>query len=224
MPPVLRLSVLVATIALADSVNPATVGPALYLATVPNPRRRIGEFAAAFFAVNLVGGALLVLGPGQVLLSLVPRPSPVTKHLVEVVAGALLILLAGVLAIGRARFGAAELPTSRLEGGRAWAAGGGLAALELPTALPYLAAIAAIVGSGRALPAQLALVGLFNIVFMLPVVGILAAVTLAGPGTRSRLERAGERLRVRWPMVFATLALVAGVALLTFGLLGLALG
>jgi cytochrome c biogenesis protein CcdA len=222
MPPVLRLSLLVASIAFADSLNPATVGPALYLSTVSRPRRRIAEFAAAFFGVNLLGGVLLVLGPGQVILSLVPQPSPLTKQLVEVVAGAFLIVLAGVVAIGTARSSGLGVPSPRVEGSRAWAAGGALAALELPTAFPYLAAIAAIVGSGAGLPAQLALVSLFNIVFMLPVAAILAIVTLAGPGTRARLERVGEWLRRQWALIFATLALLAGTTFLTFGLLGLA--
>jgi cytochrome c biogenesis protein CcdA len=220
----LRLSLLVASIALADSLNPATVGPALYLSTLPRPRRRIGEFAAAFLVVNLVGGALLVLGPGEVILSLVHRPNRLTKHLVEVVAGALLVALAAALAAGRLRLGAFDVGSSRLSGRTAWAAGAGLAVVELPTAFPYLAAIAAIVGSGVTLPAQLALVALFNVVFMLPVAAILAVLTLAGPGAQSRLQEAGEWLRTRSRLVFATLALLAGLALLTFGLLGLAHG
>jgi cytochrome c biogenesis protein CcdA len=217
----LRLSLLVTSIALADSINPATVGPAMYMSTRARARRRIGEFAAAFLVVNLVGGALLVLGPGQFILSLAHRPSRLTKHLVEAVAGGLLIVLAAALASGRVRFGALEVASPRFSGRSAWAAGGVLALVELPTAFPYLAAIAAIVGSGSTLPAQLSLVALFNLVFMLPVAAILAALTLAGPGARSRLQEAGGWLRTRSRLVFAALALVAGVALLTFGLLGL---
>jgi cytochrome c biogenesis protein CcdA len=219
----LRVLVLVISIALADALNPGTVVPALYFATTEDGRRRVAAFAAAFFAVNLVGGVILVLGPGQLLLDAISHPSETAKFTVEVVAGGILLVIGAVL-LARGPRGAAE-PESALvpPGGRgAGALGATIAALELPTALPYFAAIAAIVGSGVGLVSQLVLVGVFNVVFISPVLAILIALSVAGPGIEPKLRRIGERLRTGWRRAGGWLALVAGVLLLGFGATGLA--
>jgi hypothetical protein len=70
----LRLLILVVSIAIGDSLNPSTVAPALYLATTDHPRRQVGGFIVGVFAVNLLAGLLIMLGPGQLLLALIPRP------------------------------------------------------------------------------------------------------------------------------------------------------
>ena len=44
-----------AAIAVVDSLNPSTVGPALYLATAPNARRGVAAFTAGVAVVSLVG-------------------------------------------------------------------------------------------------------------------------------------------------------------------------
>ena len=91
---VFQPTLLVVSIALADSLNPSTMAPALYLTTVRRPRRRVAEFAAGVFVVNMVGGALLVLGPGQLILSAVPRTSHQAKHVIELVIGLALLVFA----------------------------------------------------------------------------------------------------------------------------------
>jgi cytochrome c biogenesis protein CcdA len=218
---VLQLTLLVVSIALADSLNPSTMAPALYLTTVHRPRRRVAEFAAGIFAVNMVAGALLVLGPGQLILSAVPHTSHHAKHVIELVVGLALLVFAALLVIGRHRVAARIAPTRRAaRGQRAWALGAGIAAVELPTAFPYFAAIAAIVGSDISLPRQLALVGLFNAIFVLPVVLVVVALALAGPRIEPRLERTGEWLQERWPTVFAILAGAVGTGLTVVGVVG----
>jgi hypothetical protein len=48
---VLALVLLVASIALADSLNPTTIGPALLVATRDRPARALGGFTLGVFAV-----------------------------------------------------------------------------------------------------------------------------------------------------------------------------
>ena len=79
---------------------------------------------------------------------------------------------------------------------------------------------AAIVGSGISLPRQLALVGLFNAIFVLPVVLVLVALELAGPRIEPRLAQIGDWLQERWPTVFAILAGAVGVGLTVVGVVG----
>jgi len=93
---VLRLLGLVISIGLADSINPSTIAPALYLASGERPRARVAEFTIAVFAVYLAGGALITLGPGQLIRSAVPDldVAHTVRHVAELVAGFVLIAAA----------------------------------------------------------------------------------------------------------------------------------
>jgi cytochrome c biogenesis protein CcdA len=215
---VLKLAILLFGIALADSANPATVGPAIYLATVRRPVRRVGEFTLAFFILNFAAGVLIVVGPGELIVTLASRPGPVARHVVELAAGAVLIGIAVGLFLGRTRLATIGERGTELRSGQAWALGATIAAAELPTALPYFASLAAIIGSGFGLPRQLALVALFNVVFVAPLLAIMAVVAFGGERAELVLRRGGDWLRRRWPLVFASVALVAGLALFGFGL------
>jgi cytochrome c biogenesis protein CcdA len=215
------VTALVASIAIADSANPATIGPALYLAAKERPRRQLTEFAVGFFGVNLAGGILVLLGPGQLLLAILPRPGSTAERVIELVVGLALIGLA--IAILAAPERLARLGTDRAgeRGLRPWGLGAAIAAAELPTALPYFGAIAAILGSGVGLGQQIALVALFNVLFVLPVLIMLVALTLAGAKAERRIESLRDWLQPRFPRIFAALALLAGTALTTIGLSGL---
>jgi cytochrome c biogenesis protein CcdA len=215
---VLRLVVLMAGIALADSINPTTIGPALYLATVERPVRRVAEMTAAFFAVNFAAGVVIVAGPGQLLVSLASKPGPEARHIVELVVGAILIGVATALFLGRTRLAESSIAGTNLSSGHAWALGATIAGAELPTAFPYFAALAAVIGSGLGLMHQLALVLLFNIVFVAPLLVIMGAVAFGGERAERRLRRAGDWIRKHWPVLFASVALVLGLILTALGL------
>ena len=204
----LKLAILLFGIALADSANPATVGPALYLATVSRPVRRVGEFTLAFFSLNFAAGH-----PISPL-----SPIPEARHVVELLAGVVLIGIAVGLFLGRTRLATIGEGGTELRSRQAWALGATIAAAELPTALPYFASLAAIIGSGLGLPNQIALVALFNVVFVAPLLAIMAVVAFGGERAELVLRRGGDWLRRRWPLVFASVALVAGLALFGFGL------
>src|SRR4051794_23955508 len=117
-----------------------TLAPATYLATLEHARRRVAEFLAGFLAVNFLGGLVVMLGPGRLLLALLPRPSDEAKHIIELIAGVALLVLAALLWVRRVKLRERQLPTA--SGRRTGVMlGAGLAAVELPTALPYFAAI-----------------------------------------------------------------------------------
>lgn len=218
----LRVLALVISIALADAINPGTVAPALYLATTEHARKRLVEFAGAFLVVNFAGGVLIALGPGQLVLAAVPDPSTTAKSVVELVAGVVLLGIGAVLlALHRGPTESKAAPFSLGKRG-AGALGATIASVELPTALPYFAGIAVIVGSGVGVVSQILLLAVFNVVFISPVVAILIMVSFAGPGTQARLGRTGDWLRAKWRPLFAWLAVIAGVLLAGFGLTGLA--
>lgn len=222
----LALALLVASIGLADSLNPSTIAPALLLATGSRAVRRIAGFTAGVFAVSFAGGLLIVLGPGELLLRVLPHPGHHAKAIAELVGGVLLLALAAALWAARRRVGARlSIAGGRRRGGNArsaFALGAGIMAVELPTALPYFAAIAAIVAARVPLVHRLVLLTVFNVAFISPLLVILAIRLLAGERATRGLERLGEWLRREAASLVAGLLGLLGSLAVVVGLVGLA--
>jgi cytochrome c biogenesis protein CcdA len=220
----LRLLILVVSIALGDSVNPSTVAPALYLATTNQPRRQLAGFILGVFSVTLLGGLLILLGPGELLLSLVPKPSATAKHLTELIAGVAIVALAALLWFRRGSLAERKLPSAKASGRSSLALGAGIAAIELPTALPYFAAIALITGSSFDLATRLGMLVAYNVAFVLPLLAILVTVMVVGEEAEPVLRKANRWLQERWPVLLAGLSLLVGLGLMGFGLAGISEG
>jgi cytochrome c biogenesis protein CcdA len=218
---VLQTLVVVVTIGLGDSVNPSTVGPALYLASGERGAARVLEFMLGAGAIYLVGGAILTLGPGHLLIGLLPNPRPRTRFWIELGAGLALSIVAWIVWVRRRRL--AERNARSLEPKRksAFVLGASIMAVELPSAFPYFAAIAAIVGSGAGTLEQLILLGIFNACFLLPLVLIAAALRLGGEGTQRLVIRGRKLLTTRWPQALAVVLALFGLFVIALGATGL---
>lgn len=218
----LRLIGLVISIGIADSLNPTTIAPALYLASSANARGKVIRFTGAVFSVYLVGGLIIALGPGQLLLSLVPHPGRHLGYVLELAAGVAMLTGAAFLWGYRDRLGQREVqPEVRDQRRSSALLGATITAVELPTAFPYFAAIAAIVGSDFDIFRQVMLLVLFNLCFITPLLGIIATLTFAGPNAQRLLTAGREKLEANWPVVLATLALLAGLFVTFLGITGL---
>jgi hypothetical protein len=204
----LRLIGLAISIGLADALNPSTIAPALYLASSDHPRRNVTEFTLAVFGVFLLGGAIILLGPGQAVLAIVPRPSATVRQIAEVVAGGVILAAAGVLWRRRARLARRQLPVPRSE----------------RRSSAVLGATISIVGSGYDLPRQVILLALYNGCFVLPLLLIMGTLAVAPDRSEEILGRARRFLQRYWPQVLAGLALLAGVFVTLLGATGLASG
>lgn len=219
----LRLLGLVLSIGLADSMNPSTIGPGLYLASGDNPRRAVLEFSAGTFAVFAFAGLVLTVGPGEAILALVPHPGPTARYILETIAGLAMLVAAAVLWIRRDTLGRREDERTRVRRRSPAVMGAAIAVVELPTAFPYFAVIVAIVGSGVGLIKELVLVVIYNVCFVLPLLGVALMLTVAGDRAVDILTRAREWLHRHWPILVAGLALVAGIFVITLGVTGLTL-
>jgi cytochrome c biogenesis protein CcdA len=217
----MRLLGLVITVGLADSMNPSTIAPGLYLATGEGARRDLIQFILGAGGIYLVGGALIVLGPGEALLALVPHPSALTRYILETIAGSVVLIGGALLWPRRDRLAQRELPARRGGGRSAFVLGLTIMAVELPTAFPYFAVIAAVVGSGLNLGGQMVLIAIYNLCFVLPLLAILATVVFAGDRAGPILVRGRDFLQRRWPLLLAGLALVAGVFVTVLGVTGI---
>jgi cytochrome c biogenesis protein CcdA len=216
----LRLIVIMISIGLADSLNPSTVAPALFLASGSDPKRTVAEFAAGVFLVYFLGGLLIALGPGAIVLSLVPRPDHATTKVLEVMAGVVLIIVSLLLWRYRKPLGDRRLPQVNAKSRGSWVLGASITAVELPTAFPYFGALTAVVGSGLDFGAQLLLVLIFNVCFILPLLGIWLVLELGGEHASAYLTRSREFLERHWPLLLAVVALVAGGITIGLGLTG----
>lgn len=218
-----RLLGLMISIGLVDSLNPSTIAPALYLATGHHPRRRVAEYTLAVFVVYLAGGLLIALGPGALIRSVLPSGHLTVRHIAEIVAGAILFVAAILVWQRRHRIAQRGLPQPR---GRRSSIllGATITAVELPTAFPYFAAIAAVVGGGIGPPREVILLLIFNVCFVLPLIGILITLVVAGPRS-DRILGVGRRfLERRWPHILAILLALVGVLAILLGSSGLAGG
>ncbi len=217
----IRLIGIVISIGLADSLNPTTIAPALYFATGERGRNRVAEFTAAVFAVYFIGGAAILVGAGNLLNSLLPHPRHHITDLVEIAVGVAMLGVAGILWRHRHRLAEREPPDFDPHGRSSWVLGASITAVELPTAFPYFAALAAIVGSDLDAVRDLILLALFNVCFVLPLLGILATLTFAPDSSDRLLASARDFLQRHWPAVLATVALLAGLFVVALGVSGL---
>ncbi|HUE26946.1 MAG TPA: GAP family protein [Solirubrobacteraceae bacterium] len=220
----LRLLGLVISIGLADSINPSTIAPALYLATgKENPRSQVAQFTVSVFVVYLAGGALIAIGPGQLLRTAFDLDVQQTiRHVAEIVAGVVLLISAELVWRRRGRLLHRGIPgADPKRRSSAWL-GATITAVELPTAFPYFAAIAAILGSGAGPIRQLVLLVVFNVCFVLPLIAIVATLTFAGESSERILATWRDFLNRRWPQLLAALLVIIGIVGIVFGATGLA--
>ncbi len=218
----LRQLGLVLSVGLADSLNPSTVGPALYISTGRRAAWRVAQFTVGVFAVTFAGGLVLAIGPGRLLLGLVPHPQGTVRHIIEVVAGAVLLAAALGLWTGRHRLARRKLPMSGgASSSSALIAGASIAAVELLTAAPYFAVIAGVDASNAGLPQEVGLLAIYNLAFVAPLLAIIAVLLIAGDQAEPLLRKGGAWLQRRWPIVLAGLLMFVGSALLVLGGFGL---
>jgi len=222
----IRLLGLVISIGLADSINPSTIAPALYLAFGERPRAQVAEFTIAVFVVYLGAGALITLGPGALIRDLIPDldVQHTVRYIAELVAGAVLLGAAALIWKRRERLTHRGMPQSSSQRRSSVVLGASITAIELPTAFPYFAAIAAIAGSGLDVGRQTVLLVVFNVCFILPLILILGILTFGGESSARILAAGRNFLERRWPHVLAGLFALVGLIALLFGVTGLASG
>jgi cytochrome c biogenesis protein CcdA len=216
----LSLALLVASIAIADSINPSTVVPALWLAGSPSGRG-LASFTFGVFAVYLAGGLLLVLGPGPALIRALHHAGGPVEHALEATAG--IVALGFAVALWRSRGKGSEQARVRRPQTRAsaFALGAGIMAIELPTAFVYFGAISAILAAHRALPAEISLLIAYNALFVAPLIAFLTIRRLAGERAERWLAAAQARAYRLGQLALTAVAGAGGAALVTIGVSGL---
>ncbi|HET6171801.1 MAG TPA: GAP family protein [Gaiellales bacterium] len=221
MSDVLALALLVVSVGLVDSLNPGTILPALYLATGDHAARRMLRFAAGVVAVNLLAGVALLAGPGQLVLANLPHAGARTRHFAELALAAALLLAAGLAWWARDAIRDRFARPSRSPNRGPLLFGATVALVELPTALPYFAVIAAVSGSRASFLTQVVMLGLFNLAFIAPII-VIAALSRASHDSVALRIRIRALLLAHVGELIAGLLLAIAVALAVVGTLGFA--
>lgn len=216
----LGLTFVVASIGLADSINPSTVVPALWVASTPQARG-VGSYALGVFSIYLAGGLVLVFDPGPALISDLHHLGRTVERGLEAGVGVLALCLA--LTLWRSRHRGAELSSGRRTHSRtaAFALGAGIMAVELPTAFMYFGAVSAILAAKVTAPTEISLLVAYNVLFTAPLLALLLVRRAAGARAERWISLAEGTLRRAGQLMLAGVAGVAGAVLLTVGLTGL---
>ena len=217
----LGLALLVGSIALADSVNPSTLIPALWLASAPS-QDRLASYTLGVFVIYLAGGLVLVLGPGPALIATLHHVGGPVEHALQAAGG--ILALGFALAAWRSRRKRDQPKRRRFHTrASAFGLGAGIMAIELPTAFIYFGAISAILAARPAAPVEILLLAIYNALFVAPLVAFIVARRLMASRAERWISSAEARLHYVGQLALTGIAGVVGAALLVIGLSGLRL-
>lgn len=210
-------------LALLDSLNPSLIATQLFLLTTPQPLWRSLSFILSVILTSFVGGWLVLTGLSDHLYSLLHyQPSPL-EYGIQVLLGVLLIAFAVRLYRNPPQGDSPQPTPSYLHPLAIFGFGIFSTISELPTALPYFAAITQIAEAQIHLITTGILLIIYNLLYVLPL-GILLGLYFYSPALRSHLEAIGVVIR-RWnhQITIGFLGLIAAI-LLVDGLGALTLG
>jgi cytochrome c biogenesis protein CcdA len=218
----LKLTVAVVAIALADCINPSLIGGELFVATGEHPRRQTIAFTVAAWLVTFAFGLALAVGLGDLILSLVPKPGRTVKYALIASAGIVLVVGGAVIWVRRKALVSTEANDHQhAPHGSAALMGAAIAGVELLSAFPYFAAIAMIVGSGVSNVGKLSLLILYCVIYTLPLIAIAVVIAIMGERAERILGRVGDWLSAHWPVVVAPLTAAFGIGVLALGVVQL---
>ena len=213
------LTLLVASIAIADSLNPSTVVPALWMASTPSGH--VVSFTLGVFLVYLAGGLVLLLGPGPALISALHHLGGTVEHAIEVALGVAVLAFAGWLWHARRSQSTTHLPHPARSRRSAFTLGAAIMAVELPTAFVYFGAISAVLAFHQAVTVKVALVVAYNLLFVVPLLVIVAIRRIAGERAERWFARGREKVLGFGEVLLACVASAGGTALVIIGVAGL---
>jgi cytochrome c biogenesis protein CcdA len=182
-------------LAVVDSINPSAIVVTLALLMRPGPGRAVPVYVAAIFATYFAIGAATLLGLASVWPQLGPALEGPAGFVLQGLIGAALFVWSMRSAHDGPPSPASTLPSTGTYLALA-ALGVTVTMLELPTALPYLGALAILTAADLPASRWVPLLAGYNAIFVTPPLLLLAAHLALGDrvaaryaGLRARLER-----------------------------------
>ena len=172
--------VAVLALAVLDSVNPSAIVVTLYLLSVATRAHvQVAVYIGAIFVTYLAFGVLMVLGLDALLPAIDEFLDSRIGFAVQSLVG--LAMLVYSLTASRDRPSSQEVARPSASTYAALVAlGVTVTAMELPTAVPYFAAVALMAEARLPIQAWAPLLGLYNVIFVLPPVALLVGHVIFG--------------------------------------------
>jgi cytochrome c biogenesis protein CcdA len=181
-------------LAALDSINPSALLATIVLLLRGRPARPlVAVYVVAVLATYFAIGLVLTLGLGLTPEAVVQSDA---AYLVQGMAGAAVLAYALAAPKGRREPSPARhrsLPTADRPLA-VFALGMAVTVLELPTALPYLGAVGAITRADLTVAEWLPLLAVYNLIFVLPPLLLLAVHVALGARAQVMLEQLRRRL------------------------------
>jgi hypothetical protein len=207
----------VLVMAIAVSMEPFRVGMTALMLNRPRPALQLLAFLSGGFAMGATVGLVVIFAFRPGLLG----SAHFTLPKVQIVIGALAVLVAALLATGVVP--APKLPARARGlafGPSLWVAGVAGLGIALPS-IDYLAVLAVIVASGAARSTQVGALLVFNVVAFTLVELPLVAYLLAPDRTRALMTSLNDWIQSRRRRGVAAVLVAVGCVLLGAGIAGL---
>lgn len=161
-------------LAVIDSINPSAIVVTLYLLSMAGSRAlsRVAVYVGAIFITYLLLGVMMVLGIESLLPSLGGVLEGWTGLIAQSLVGLMLLVYSLTASTNHQSSPVVARPTASTSAALVML-GVSVTAMELPTAIPYFAAIALISEAGLPIRAWAPLLGVYNVIFVLPPIALL---------------------------------------------------
>jgi cytochrome c biogenesis protein CcdA len=208
------------TIGLLDSLNPATIALAAFLALGERPVPRLAAYVLGVFTLYFAGGVLLTLGPAALVAHLLRDAHGATwLRVTEMVVG-VCALAVGAWMWRRPPEQVARSAPTDLRPAAALGLGATVTAIDLPTAFPLLAGAGLIVKGRLATVAEVALMACYCLAYVAPLLAIIVLAAILHARAAPLLERVRDVVS-RWaPRVLGAITAAFGMYAIWAGLSG----
>jgi cytochrome c biogenesis protein CcdA len=211
-----NLLVSLVAIAALDSLNPTAVALQIYLLSTHKPVARSIAFIIGVFLAYWTAGLTVILGASKLMATVIgdagfSLPEPYI-YTIQFLIG-LALSIAGLKLKTSAPAGRGKRPKN-LTLNRTFLLGMAMTILEFPTALPYLAAIEQIARAKLDLLTIMSILGLYNLVFVLPLIILVCIYVLFHRQSAILLPRINLAIAIWSPKILRALLLGLGILLI----------
>lgn len=212
----------VLALAVVDSINPSAIVVTLALLSISDSRAvaRVAVYVGAIFVTYFALGATMILGIDALLPSLGGLLSSPAGFIVQSLVGLALLVYSLTAPAGRARPERIAPPSATTYAAIALL-GLTVTVMEIPTAIPYFAAIALITKAELPIQAWVPLLGVYNLIFVLPPIALLVGHLVLGKRLEERYSVLRQRLQAGARETMLWVAGLVGGALFVTGIIEL---
>lgn len=209
-------------LALIDSINPSAIVVTLYLLSISKSQTlvQVLVYVAAIYITYFALGVMMVLGIDTLLPFLGGVLRGRTGLIVQCLVGLALLVYGLTASTTRTSSRVVARPSASTYAALA-VLGVTVTAMELPTAIPYFAAIALITGAELPIQAWAPLLGVYNLIFVLPPIALLVGHFVVGKRLAAPYAALRERLQTGAQETMLWIAGLVGGGLLVTGVIEL---